>query len=135
MRPAGLAARGWPWCRGWTWLPWFLVGAAVCRLWAATGGRCSQAGAVFRGAVSGGWILRVGLGAVGVHARLLWVYGVAWWPECPGPVQWERQVLLDRVVSVVRVYRLCVAPWPQWERWQGLVVDVGVTAVDVMMWW
>ena len=39
----------------------------------------------------------------------LWVYGGTWWPECPESVQWGWQLVLERVVVVVRVCRLCVA--------------------------
>ena len=60
------------------------------------------------------------------------VYGGALWPECGGPVQWGRQVVLGRVVLVVvRVCRLRLAPWHWWKRWQGLVVVVGVFMVHV----
>ena len=58
----------------------------------------------------------------------------AWWPECRGPVQWGRQVVLDCVVVVVGVCRSRVAPWHRWERWQGLPVVVGVSVIHVMVW-
>ena len=44
-----------------------------------------------------------------VHGSLL-VYGGVWWPKCLEPVQWGRQVVLDCVVVVVRVCRLCLVP-------------------------
>ena len=52
----------------------------------------------------------------------LWVYGGARWPKCRGPMHWARQVVLDRVVVVVGVCLLRVAPCRGWERWKGLVV-------------
>ena len=58
----------------------------------------------------------------------------AWWPESREPVQWGRQVVVDCVVVVVRVCPLCVVPRRRWERWQALVVVVGVSVVHVMVW-
>ena len=45
------------------------------------------------------------------------VYGGVWWPECCEPVQWGRYVVLDCVVVVVGVCRLCVVPRRWWVRW------------------
>ena len=44
------------------------------------------------------------------------VHGGVSWPVCCGPVQWGRLVVLDRVVSVLRVCWLCVVPrrWLVW---------------------
>ena len=50
------------------------------------------------------------------------------------PVLRGWQAVLRRVVVVVRVCRLCVAPWHCWVRWQGLVVVVGLSVVHVMVW-
>ena len=38
------------------------------------------------------------------------IYGGRWWLKCRGPVQRGQQVVLDRVMVVVRVCRLRVAP-------------------------
>ena len=38
------------------------------------------------------------------------------------------------MVLVLRVCRLCVVPRGWWERWQGLVLVVGVSVVHVMVW-
>ena len=43
-------------------------------------------------------------------------------------------MVLERVVVVVRVCRLRVAPWHWWERWRGLVMGVGVSVVHVVVW-
>ena len=67
-----------------------------------------------------------------VHVPL-WVYGGAWWPECRRPVLWGRQVVLDREVVVMGVCRVHLAPWHRWERWQRLLVVVGVSVVHVMV--
>ena len=40
-----------------------------------------------------------------------WVYGNFLRLDCRGPVLWWCKVVLDRVVAVVRVCRLGVAPW------------------------
>ena len=49
-------------------------------------------------------------------------------------MQWGSQVVLDRVVVVVRVCLLRVAPWHCWERYQGLVMLVGLSVVHAMVW-
>ena len=64
----------------------------------------------------------------------LWAYGGVWRPEYRGPVLWGRQVVLSRVVVVMRVCRLRVVPWHWWGRWHGLVVVVGVSVAHVMVW-
>ena len=69
VRRAGHVAPGWPWCRGGRWLPGIPGWAAVCRRWPAVGGRCSQAEAAVEGAVGDSWVLRAGLGVVGVRTR------------------------------------------------------------------
>ena len=69
---------------------------------------------------------------VGVHGPLR-VYGGAWWPQWCEPVQWGRQVVLECVVVVVRVCRLCVVPWLPCELWKGLMVVVGVSVAHVMV--
>ena len=61
------------------------------------------------------------------------VYGGTWRPECCGPVQPGRLVV-DRVVVVLGGCWLRVAPWHCWERWQGLVVVLGVSIVHVVLW-
>ena len=43
-------------------------------------------------------------------------------------------MVLDCLVVVVRACRLHVLLWRRWERWQGLVVVVGVSLVHVMVW-
>ena len=62
------------------------------------------------------------------------VCGGAWSPEGREPVQRGWQVVLDCVAAVVGVCRLRVVPGHRWERWQGLVVVVGVSVVHVMVW-
>ena len=63
-----------------------------------------------------------------------WVHWGLWLPECGKPVLWGWQLVLDCVVVVVRVCRLCVAPWQWWVPWQGLVVVVGVSVEHVVVW-
>ena len=43
-------------------------------------------------------------------------------------------MVLDCLLVVVRVCRLCLAPWYWWVRWQGLVVVLGVSLVRVVVW-
>ena len=69
---------------------------------------------------------------VRVHGTLL-VYGGVWLPEHRGSVVWRCQGVLGRVMVVMRVCRLRVAPWHLWVRWQASAVVVGLSVVHVLV--
>ena len=51
-----------------------------------------------------------------------------------GPCFFGRQMVLGRVVVVVRVCRLPVVPWHRWGRWHRHMVVVGLSVGHVIVW-